>query len=148
MSERRTRWIGRALLFGSLAVLVLGDDAGLFGRGSSGEGSDATDLRLPGVQQDLLDAVLETGVPVVLVLITGRPYALGAVESRLAAAVQAFFPGQEGSQAIAGVLSGRVTPSGRLPLGVDLHLKRALVKSRGLGVRYGALSPRPSPSDP
>jgi beta-xylosidase len=99
-----------------LAVLVLGDDAGLFGRGSSGEGSDARDLRLPGVQQELLDAVLETGVPVVLVLVTGRPYALGGVAPRLAAAVQAFFPGQEGAQAIAGVLSGRVTPSGKLPL--------------------------------
>ena len=98
-----------------LAVVVVGDEAGLFGRGSSGEGCDASDLRLPGVQQDLLDAVLETGVPVVLVVISGRPYALSNTH-RLAAAVQTFFPGQEGADAIAGVLSGRVMPSGKLPM--------------------------------
>jgi len=98
-----------------LAVVVLGDEAGLFGRGTSGEGCDATDLWLPGVQQDLLDAVLQAGVPVVLVVISGRPYALRGV-ARLGAAVQAFFPGQEGAEAIAGVLSGRVNPSGKLPV--------------------------------
>jgi beta-xylosidase len=98
-----------------LAIVVLGDQAGLFGRGTSGEGCDAPDLRLPGVQQELLDAVLETGVPVVLVLITGRPYAVGGA-GRVAAAIQSFFPGEEGTGAIARVLSGRVTPSGKLPI--------------------------------
>ncbi|MFJ9540356.1 glycoside hydrolase family 3 N-terminal domain-containing protein [Streptomyces sp. NPDC101225] len=101
-----------------VCVAVLGDRAGLFGRGTSGEGCDATDLRLPGVQADLLDALVATGVPVVLVLLTGRPYALGRWQGRLAAAVQAFFPGEEGGPAVAGVLSGRVNPSGRLPVSV------------------------------
>jgi beta-xylosidase len=99
-----------------LAVVVLGDEAGLFGRGTSGEGCDAPDLGLPGVQHELLDAVLEAGVPVVLVLITGRPYAIGDAAGRLAAAIQSFFPGQEGMGAIARVLSGRVIPSGKLPI--------------------------------
>jgi beta-xylosidase len=103
-----------------VAVVVLGDEAGLFGRGSSGEGNDAADLRLPGVQQELLHEVLETGVPVVLVLITGRPYSIGTAAGRLAAAIQSFFPGQEGTGAIARVLSGRVTPSGKLPIEIPV----------------------------
>ncbi|WP_217208956.1 glycoside hydrolase family 3 N-terminal domain-containing protein [Streptomyces sp. AC550_RSS872] len=101
-----------------VCLAVLGDRAGLFGRGTSGEGCDVTDLRLPGVQADLLDALVATGVPVVLVLLTGRPYALGRWDGRLAAVVQAFFPGEEGGPAVAGVLSGRVNPSGRLPVSV------------------------------
>ncbi|MDO0912438.1 glycoside hydrolase family 3 N-terminal domain-containing protein [Streptomyces sp. DT2A-34] len=101
-----------------VCLAVLGDRAGLFGRGTSGEGCDVTDLRLPGVQGDLLDALVATGVPVVLVLLTGRPYALGRWHGRLAAVVQAFFPGEEGGPAVAGVLSGRVNPSGRLPVSV------------------------------
>ncbi|WDF40610.1 glycoside hydrolase family 3 N-terminal domain-containing protein [Streptomyces sp. T12] len=101
-----------------VCLAVLGDRAGLFGRGTSGEGCDVTDLRLPGVQGDLLDALVATGVPVVLVLLTGRPYALGRWDGRLAAVVQAFFPGEEGGPAVAGVLSGRVNPSGRLPVSV------------------------------
>ncbi|MET7857615.1 glycoside hydrolase family 3 N-terminal domain-containing protein [Streptomyces sp. NPDC005318] len=101
-----------------VCVAVLGDRAGLFGRGTSGEGCDAADLSLPGVQGELLDALLATGTPVVLVLLTGRPYALGRWADRTAATVQAFFPGEEGGPALAGVLSGRVNPSGRLPIGV------------------------------
>ncbi|MER6952845.1 glycoside hydrolase family 3 N-terminal domain-containing protein [Streptomyces sp. NPDC000618] len=101
-----------------VCVAVLGDRAGLFGRGTSGEGCDVTDLNLPGVQGELLDALVATGVPVVLVLLTGRPYALGRWHGRLGAVVQAFFPGEEGGPAVAGVLSGRVNPSGRLPVSV------------------------------
>ncbi|MGW9595664.1 beta-xylosidase/alpha-l-arabinosidase [Streptomyces chartreusis] len=101
-----------------VCLAVLGDRAGLFGRGTSGEGCDVTDLRLPGVQAELLDALVATGVPVVLVLLTGRPYALGRWAGRLGAVVQAFFPGEEGGPAVAGALSGRVNPSGRLPVSV------------------------------
>jgi beta-xylosidase len=99
-----------------LCVAVVGDLAGLFGHGSSGEGCDAEDLRLPGVQADLLDELLQAGTPVVVVVVSGRPYALGEVQGRAAGLVQAFMPGEEGGPVIAGVLSGRVQPSGKLPV--------------------------------
>ena len=99
-----------------VAVLVVGDHAALFGRGTVGEGCDRDDLELPGVQRELVEAVLATGTPVVLVMLTGRPYAVDWALGRCAAAVQAFFPGEEGGNAVAGVLTGRVNPSGRLPV--------------------------------
>jgi len=99
-----------------VAVVVVGDQSGLFGRGTVGEGCDTDNLDLPGVQRPLVEAVLATGTPVVLVLVTGRPYAVGWAVDTCAAVVQAFFPGEEGGGAIAGVLSGRVNPSGRLPV--------------------------------
>lgn len=104
-----------------VCVVAVGDLAGLFGRGTSGEGCDTTDLALPGAQSELVEAVLAAGTPVVLVCVSGRPYALGAFADRCETLVQAFLPGEEGGAAITGVLSGRVNPSGRLPIGVPQH---------------------------
>lgn len=116
-----------------VAVLVVGDQAGLFGRGTSGEGNDSDDLELPGVQRELVEAVVATGTPTVLVLLTGRPYAVGWALDSCAAVVQAFFPGEEGGSAVAGVLSGRVCPSGHLPI--------SLPRSAG-AMPYSYLHPR------
>ena len=71
---------------------------GSSGWARSGEGCDADDLRLPGVQADLLDELLATGTPVVVVVVSGRPYALGDVAGRAAGLVQAFMPGEEGGR--------------------------------------------------
>ena len=103
-----------------VAVVVVGDQAGLFGRGSVGEGNDTESLELPGVQRELVSRVAATGTPVVMVMLTGRPYAIGwaldGAEPRPRAVLQAFFPGEEGGPAIAQILSGAVSPSGRLPV--------------------------------
>lgn len=101
-----------------VAIVCVGDLSGIFQTGTVGEGSDTDTLNLPGVQQQLLEAVVATGTPVVVVLISGRPYNLGGLESKIAAQVMAFFGGQEGGTALAEVLSGIVEPSGRLTLSV------------------------------
>ncbi|MEF2070282.1 glycoside hydrolase family 3 N-terminal domain-containing protein [Consotaella aegiceratis] len=105
-----------------VAVVCVGDLSGIFQTGTVGEGSDADTLELPGVQQRLLDAVVATGRPVIVVLSSGRPYNLGGLESKLAAQVMTFFGGQEGGTALAEVLTGAIEPSGRLTLSVPRNV--------------------------
>ncbi|GAA1943201.1 beta-glucosidase [Microbacterium deminutum] len=102
-----------------VAVVVVGDRAGLFGRGTVGEGNDVDDLELPGLQRRLVEEVVSTGVPTVMVVLSGRPYSIGwALDGPAApsAVLQAFFPGEEGGVAISEIVSGRTAPSGRLPV--------------------------------
>ena len=110
----------RAAAAADVAIVVVGDQAGLFGRGTVGEGNDVESLDLPGVQRELVERVAATGTPVVMVVLSGRPYAIGwALDegaARPSAVLQAFFPGEEGAAAIVEVLTGAVSPSGRLPL--------------------------------
>ncbi|MDR2722231.1 MAG: glycoside hydrolase family 3 C-terminal domain-containing protein [Cellulomonadaceae bacterium] len=103
-----------------LAIVVVGDNAGLFGRGTVGEGNDAESLELPGAQRQLVEALVATGTPVVMVVVTGRPYVLGWAldgdQAKPAAVLQSFFPGEGGGLAIADVITGAVNPSARLPI--------------------------------
>lgn len=112
-----------------VAVLALGDNSSFFGgigwgdQGldgkaavTCGEGFDAHSLDLPGRQQELLEAVCATGTPVVLVLQTGRPYAICWAKENVPAILQAWYPGQQGGNAIAQVLFGDRDPGGRLPI--------------------------------
>ncbi|MCS2159266.1 glycoside hydrolase family 3 C-terminal domain-containing protein [Scandinavium sp. H11S7] len=99
-------------------VACVGDLAGLFQSGTVGEGSDTDSLNLPGVQQQLLEALVATGKPVVVVMTGGRPYNLQGLEDKVAALMMAWAPGQEGGWAIADVLTGRAEPQGRLVVSV------------------------------
>ena len=105
-----------------VAVVCVGDLAGLFRTGTVGEGSDADSLDLPGVQQQLLEAVVATGTPVVVVLTSGRPYNLGGLEEKVAALVMAFAGGQAGGPALVDVLTGAAEPSGRLTVSVPKNV--------------------------
>jgi beta-glucosidase len=99
-----------------VAVMVMGDKAGLTDDCTSGETRDVSSLHLPGVQEDLVRAVVDTGTPVVLVLVAGRPRASAWLHEHCAAVLMAWLPGQEGAAAIAEVLAGDVDPGGKLPL--------------------------------
>ena len=79
-------------------------------------GGDRTDLRLPASQQKLLESLRATGKPVVLVLTTGSALAIDWAKAQLPAIVVAWYPGQRGGTALADVLFGDVSPSGRLPM--------------------------------
>jgi beta-glucosidase len=105
-----------------VAVVCVGDLAGLFRTGTVGEGSDADSLDLPGVQQALLEAVVATGKPVVVVLTSGRPYNLGGLEDKVAALVMAFAGGQQGGPALADVLTGVADATGRMPVSVPRNV--------------------------
>jgi beta-glucosidase len=99
-----------------VAVMVVGDHSGLTDGATSGEARDRAELGLPGVQGALLDAVIETGTPVVVVLLGGRPLALPELEGRAAAILCAWLPGEEGGAAVADALFGDVNPGGKLPV--------------------------------
>jgi beta-glucosidase len=99
-----------------VAVMVMGDKAGLTDDCTSGESRDVASLDLPGVQEDLVRAVLDTGTPVVLVLVAGRPLGSARLHERCAAVLMAWLPGQEGARAIVDVLAGDTNPGGKLPI--------------------------------
>jgi len=99
-----------------VVILTLGDKSGLTPDCTTGETRDSSDLKLPGVQEDLVKAILETGKPVVAVLITGRPYALSMLAESANAILEAWLPGEEGGAAVADILFGDVNPGGKLPI--------------------------------
>jgi len=94
-----------------VAVLVLGERGDM-----SGEAASRASLGLPGVQQQLLEAVAATGTPVVLVLMNGRPLILEWASDHVPAIVETWFLGIEAGNATADVLFGDVNPSARLPV--------------------------------
>ncbi len=79
-----------------------------------GENRDRQGLRLPGKQEEYVEALLATGKPVILVLFGGRAQVIGDLAERCAAVIQAWYPGEEGGHAVADILYGKVSPSAKL----------------------------------
>ncbi|WP_426738194.1 beta-glucosidase [Plantibacter sp. 2H11-2] len=97
-------------------VVALGGRSGAFaGRMTEGEGTDAADIDLPQHQRDLVKALAVLGKPIVGVLFGGRPYGLAEIDPLCAAILVAYYPGPAGAEAVARVLAGLVSPSGKLP---------------------------------
>ncbi|HEY94947.1 MAG TPA: beta-glucosidase [Dehalococcoidia bacterium] len=99
-----------------VAVIAVGGRSGLLNEYTSGEMRDRAELGLPGVQEKLVKAVCETGTPIVLVLVNGRPYTLKRLLDKVTAIVEVWLPGEEGGNAVADVLFGDYNPGGRLPM--------------------------------
>ena len=99
-----------------VAIVVVGGRSGLVEGCTSGEFCDRAELGLFGVQTELVQAVVATGTPTVVVLINGRPLALSRLVDDVPALLEAWLPGEEGGHAIADVLFGRTSPAGRLPV--------------------------------
>ncbi|MCB0170574.1 MAG: glycoside hydrolase family 3 C-terminal domain-containing protein [Anaerolineae bacterium] len=99
-----------------VAIVVVGDKAGLTKDCTTGESRDRANLDLPGVQQALVEAVVATGTPVVVVLVNGRPLSIPCLVEHVPAIVEAWLPGEEGAAAVADVLFGDYNPGGKLPI--------------------------------
>jgi beta-glucosidase len=105
-----------------VAVIVVGDKSGLAAGCTTGESIDRATLELPGVQQQLVEAVYATGTPVVVVLTNGRPLALNWIDEHIPAVLAAWLPAEQGGAAVADVLFGHVNPAGRLPMSFPRHV--------------------------
>jgi len=99
-----------------LVLLAMGEDFD-----HSGEARSRSDIALPGAQMALIEALRAAGKPIVAVLMNGRPLALEQALEGIPAVVETWFLGNESGHAIADVLLGRVSPAGRLPMGMPRH---------------------------
>ena len=79
-----------------------------------GENRDRQGLRLPGKQEQYIEELLKTGKPVVLVMFGGRAQVVSGIAEKCAAVIQAWYPGEEGGNAVADILYGKVSPSAKL----------------------------------
>jgi len=100
-----------------VVILTLGGNCGWFDT-TGGEGKDRSSLDLPGVQQELLEAVVATGKPVVLVLYGPGIFATEWALKNVSSIIQAWLPGARGAESIGKALFGEINPSGKLPVSI------------------------------
>jgi beta-glucosidase len=112
--EEIADWIAKAKAAAAdadVVVAVMGETASM-----SGEAASRSTLDLPGIQEQMLEAVTTTGKPVILVLEAGRPLDIRWASEHVPAILEAWYPGTEGGDAVADVLFGDVNPGGKLPV--------------------------------
>ncbi len=113
-----------------VAIVVLGERSGLTDNSTTGEFRDRLDLGFMGRQQELLEAVVATGTPVVLVVVSGRPLAIEWAADHCAAVLLAWVPGEAGPEAVVAALFGDENPGGKLPVSVPRHVGQVPVSYR------------------
>ena len=103
-----------------VAILCLGLDSTIEGEqgdtGNSQAAGDKNDLSLPGKQQELLEAVIKTGTPVIVVLGTGSALTFNGLEEKCDAILNVWYPGSHGGRAVSDIIFGKYSPSGKLPI--------------------------------
>jgi beta-glucosidase len=106
-----------------IAIVVVGENEWqkAHKQGTSGEGYDVATLELTGKQKELVHKVSETGTPVVVILINGRPLAIPWIHEHVPAIVEAWIPGEKGGDAVADVLFGDDNPGGKLSVTFPRH---------------------------
>ena len=113
-AEETADWVAKvksAAAAADIVIAVMGELAGM-----SSENASRATLDLPGIQQQMLEAAVASGKPVVLVLENGRPLDIRWASAHVPAILEAWFPGTEGGNAVADVLFGAVNPGGKLPV--------------------------------
>jgi len=107
-----------------LAIVVVGEYSMRehWGDKTCGENTDRSDIDLPGLQQELVEAVYRSGTPTIVVLVNGRPLGVEWISDYIPALVEAWEPGAFGGQAVAEILFGDVNPSGKLPLTIPRNV--------------------------
>jgi beta-xylosidase len=113
-----------------VAIAVLGERSGLTDDSTTGEFRDRRDLGFSGRQQELLQAVVATGTPVVLVVVSGRPLAIEWAARHCAAILLAWVPGEAGPDTIARALTGDDNPGGKLPVSMPRNVGQVPVSYR------------------
>jgi beta-glucosidase len=133
----------------AVAIVFVGGESGLRPHSTVGEARDATSLDLTGVQPQLVDAVIATGTPTVVVLVSGRVHSVAGIATSAAALLQAWPAGEEGGNGIVDVLTGRVDASGRLPVSMPRTVGQVPVYAStraggGRSLFYGDYTDSPS----
>jgi beta-glucosidase len=126
-----------------VAIVVLGERSGLTDDSTTGEFRDRHTLGFMGRQQELLERVVATGTPVVLVVVSGRPLAIDWAAEHCAAILLAWVPGDAGPEAIVDVLVGDENPGGKVPISIPRHVGQI-----PLSYRHHPTGGRSSPKGP